>query len=436
MLSQVSPTPFDAAAVLIVLSASFAFINARYLRIPQSVALTIMGAIGSFAVVGLDRVLPNSTIGHDFARFIVGIDFHQTLMNGMLSFLLFAGGLHVRWEDLKTARWPVLVLSTVGVVLSTALVGIATYVASELVGAPVPLIWCLVFGALISPTDPVAVMDVLKRAHVGPTLQATVAGESLFNDGIGVVVFSILLSAAASGQELSLQHAATLFVHEAVGGALLGLTTGYVAYRAMCSIDAYQTEVLISLALVMGGYAVSGWIGVSGPVAMAVAGVLIGNIGVANAMSSRTQDYLLKFWSLVDEVLNAILFLLIGLEVVTIHLALEPVLLGLIAVPMLLAARAVSVLLPLTALRPLLRLGPLAPPILIWGGLRGGISIALALGLPFSPERNVLLTATYMVVLFAVVVQGATIARLVAHVSRRRAGAESVQTSTSDANDI
>lgn len=418
MPHQVTLTAFDVAAILIVLSATFAYLNIRFLRLPQSVALTIMGALASFAILGLDRLLPNTTVGHDFARLVAGIDFHETLMDGMLSFLLFAGGLHVRWEELRTARWAVLLLSTVGVLISTVLVGLGTYAAAQLVGAPVPLIWCFVFGALISPTDPVAVMDVLKRAHVGPTLQATVAGESLFNDGIGVVVFSILLAAAASGAELSPSHAATLFAHEAVGGALLGLTAGYVAYRAMRSIDSYQPEVLISLSLVMGGYAVSDWIGVSGPVAMAIAGVLIGNAGVAHAMSDLTQDYLLKFWALIDEILNAILFLLIGLEVVTIHLAPGPVMLGLIAIPMVLLARTAAVLVPLATLRPFLRLGRLAPPILIWGGLRGGISIALALGLPFSPERNVLLTATYMVVLFAVVVQGATIGRVIARASR------------------
>ena len=313
-------TVFDAAAILIVLTALFAYLNLRFVKLPRSVGLTIMGALGAFAVIGLDRLLPESRLGEEVIQFITGIDFHRTLMEGMLSFLLFAGGLHVSWSDLRRARWPVLGLSTVGVLISTGLVGGGFYVLAQLVGIPIPLIWCLVFGALISPTDPIAVMDVLKRAEVGDTLKATVAGESLFNDGVGVVVFGILLAAAASGETLSLGTAAGFFLHEAVGGLVLGLVTGWIAYRAMRSIDDYQTEVLISLALVMGGYAVSHWIGVSGPVAMASAGLVIGNVGVAHAMSDTTRDYLLKFWSLIDDILNAILFLLIGLEVVTIRL--------------------------------------------------------------------------------------------------------------------
>jgi CPA1 family monovalent cation:H+ antiporter len=412
-------TIFDAAAILIVLTALFAYLNLRFVKLPRSVGLTIMGALGAFAVVGLDHLLPDSRLGEDVIRFIAGIDFHRTLMEGMLSFLLFAGGLHVSWSDLRRARWPVLGLSTVGVLLSTGRVGAGFYALAQVVGIPVPLIWCFVFGALISPTDPIAVMDVLKRAEVGDTLKATVAGESLFNDGIGVVVFGILLAAAMSGDTLSLSDAGGYFLREAVGGLILGLVTGWIAFRAMRSIDDYQTEVLISLALVMGGYAFSHWIGVSGPVAMATAGLVIGNVGVAHAMSDTTRDYLLTFWSLIDDILNAILFLLIGLEVVTIRLEPGSLLLGLLAIPLLLVARTVSVLGPLAAMRPLLDLGRLAPPILIWGGLRGGISVALALSLPFTDERSLLLAATYFVVLFAVIVQGGTIARLIDRQKRK-----------------
>lgn len=413
MTQSAALTPFDAAAILIVLAAALGYVNHRFLRLPQSVGLTLMGAIASLAVIGLDRLLPGSTMAEDVLGFITGIDFQTTLMDGMLSFLLFAGALHVDWSAMQRGRWPILVLSTVGVLISTGLVGGGFYLLTHAVGIDLPMVWCLVFGALISPTDPVAVMSVLKRARVGSTLEATVAGESLFNDGVGVVVFSIVLATAISGEPFSLAHGMQLLLTEAIGGVLLGLATGYLAFRAMRSIDEYNVEVLISLAVVMGGYALAQQLHVSGPVAMAVAGLLLGNHAVAHAMSDTTRDYLLKFWALVDDILNAVLFLLIGLVVVTIPFDLRLIVVGLLAVPLVLAARAIAVMLPLTVMRPFLNLGPLAPPILIWGGLRGGISVALALGLPDGLSRSVELTATYIVVLFAVVVQGSSIARLV-----------------------
>jgi CPA1 family monovalent cation:H+ antiporter len=412
-------TPFDAAAILIVLAAILSYFNFRFLKLPSSIGLTIMGAVASLIVVGLDRMLPNSTVSHQVVGFIAGIDFHDTLMDGMLSFLLFAGALHVNWQEMRRGRWPILVLSTIGVVISTALVGGGFMVLTDALGFPLPLAWCLVFGALISPTDPVAVMAVLKRAKVTPTLEATVAGESLFNDGVGVVVFTILVAAAVSDQPLSLARGMRLFAVEAGGGVFLGLAIGWIAFRAMRSIDEYKTEVMISIAVVMGGYALAGRIHVSGPVAMAVAGLLIGNSGVQLAMSDITRDYLLKFWSLVDDILNAVLFLLIGLEVVMISQDWRLILLGLATIPLVLLARAVSVLGPLSAMRPLLDLGPMAPVTLIWGGLRGGISVALVLGLPDGPARSISLAATYVVVLFSVIVQGGTIERVLAWQSSR-----------------
>jgi CPA1 family monovalent cation:H+ antiporter len=418
MIGSVVLTPFDGAAILIVLAAVLGYINHRFLKLPASVGLTMMGALASLVVVGLDRVLPGSTVGRDVVAFIAGIDFHETLMNGMLSFLLFAGALHVDWSEMHRGRWPILILSTIGVLLSTTLVGAGFYFLAALVGLEVPLIWCLVFGALISPTDPVSVMGILKRAKVTPTLEATVAGESLFNDGVGVVVFAILLASALSGESFSLPHAVHMFAVEAGGGVLLGLGIGWIGFRAMRSIDEYKTEVLISLAVVMGGYTVAHWIHVSGPVAMAVAGLVIGNAGVAYAMSDVTRDYVLKFWALIDDILNAVLFLLIGLEVVTIPADPRLLIIGALAIPLVIAARAASVLAPLTLMRPLLDLGRLAPVTLIWGGLRGGISVALALGLPEGPARSVALAATYIVVLFSVIVQGGTIERALGAVKR------------------
>lgn len=420
MIQTLSLTAFDAAAILIVLAATLGYLNYRFLRLPQSVGLTVMGALASLIVVAIDVALPASKAGVNLARFIAQIDFHATLMDGMLSFLLFAGALHVDWSEMRRGRWPILVLSTIGVLISAALVGFSFHFLSMLVGLPVPLVWCVVFGALISPTDPVAVMGILKRTDVGATLQATVAGESLFNDGVGVVVFTILLAAALGTEPFSVGHAIRLFLQEGIGGILLGLLVGWIAFRAMRSIDDYKLEVMISLAVVMGGYALAHWFHVSGPVAMAVAGLLLGNHGVAHAMSDTTQDYLLKFWALIDDILNAVLFLLIGIEVVTISFEPYLLLLGTGAVVLALGARTAAVMLPLAIMRPFLSLGPLAPTALIWGGLRGGISVALALGLPEGPYRASLLTATYAIVLFSVIVQGGSIARVLAWRAARR----------------
>jgi len=412
-------SPFDAAAILIVLAALFAYFNHRVLKLPTAVGLTVTGLIASLAVIGIDQIVPQSTVAEDITRFINELDFHSTLMDGMLSFLLFAGALHVDLGHMAKGKWPILILSTIGVVISTLIVGGAIYCAAALLGLTLPLIWALVFGALISPTDPVSVMGVLQRANVSPTLEATVAGESLFNDGVGVVVFAILLSAAISGEPLSLSTAATMFAMEAGGGILIGLAVGYVAFRMMRSIDEYKTEVLLSIAVVMGGYALAHALHVSGPVAMAVAGLLIGNHGVTYAMSDLTRDYLHKFWAIIDDILNTVLFLLIGLEVVAISSEPAALALGLIAIPVALAARAIAVGLPLKAMQPILHLGPLAPVTLVWGGLRGGISVALALGLANGPERSLILTATYIVVLFSVIVQGGTIEKVLGIVRRK-----------------
>jgi len=421
VIAGLALTPLDAAAILIVLAAALGYLNFRFLKLPSSIGLTIMGALASLIVVGLDRVFPGAGFGHDVVQFIAGIDFQTTLMDGMLSFLLFAGALHVDWQEMARGRWPILVLSTVGVVLSTLLIGGGFLLLCRAIGFELPAIWCFVFGALISPTDPVSVMSVLKRADVSPALEATVAGESLFNDGVGVVIFSILLASAVSGEPFSVLHGAQLFAIEAGGGILLGLAIGWIAYRAMCSIDDYKVEVMISLAVVMGGYAVARPLHASGPVAMAVAGLIVGNAGVAHAMSDTTRDYLHKFWDLIDDILNTVLFLLIGLEVVTIPGDLRLLVLGVAAIPLALAARSLSVILPLRAIRPKHRYGLVAPVTLIWGGLRGGISIALALGLPDGPGRAVILAATYVVVLFSVIIQGGTIKRVLEYLTAKEA---------------
>ncbi|PZO50711.1 MAG: sodium:proton antiporter [Alphaproteobacteria bacterium] len=411
-MDYAAPSPFDIAAILITLAAVLSWINHRVLKLPSSVGLALMGAIASLIVLLIDAAFPSARLGEAAREFLASIDFRLTLMDGMLSFLLFAGALHVDLGDLRRHTWQVGVLSTVGVVTSTLLVGLGLKAITSLGGVDVPLLWCFLFGALISPTDPVAVMGAMKGGGTPRGLQATISGESLFNDGVGVVVFSIIAAAAMSGADFSLAHGAELFLKEALGGAALGLAVGWIAYRAMRAIDDYPVELLITLATVMGGYALAQEIHVSGPVAMAVAGLLIGNQGVAFAMSDTTRDYVIKFWALVDEVLNAVLFLLIGLEGVA--LIGEPGLLvfGLAAIPLVLAARAFSVGAPLLLWTKSLPFRATFP-VMVWGGLRGGISIALALSLPLGEHKDLLITATYIVVLFSVLVQGATIGRVI-----------------------
>ncbi|MCP4327583.1 MAG: sodium:proton antiporter [Alphaproteobacteria bacterium] len=405
--------PFDAAAILIVLAAALGYLNYRVLGLPHTIGLVVMGALASLAIVAADALFPQAGLGASVRGYLREIDFHDALMHGMLSFLLFAGALHVDLDALMQRRWTILSLATFGVLLSTAIVAFLFQWIAAVAGFEVPLLWCLVFGALISPTDPVAVMSVLKSVKVPPTLEAKIAGESLFNDGVGVVVFSILLAAAVGAEEFSVAHAAELFIVEAGGGVALGLGAGWLAYRAMKAIDEHNLEVMITLALVMGGYALAHALHVSGPVAMAVAGLFIGNHGARFAMSDLTREHVTRFWELVDEILNSALFLLIGLEVVAIATDFRHLAVGLAAIAIVLVARATSVALPMAVLARRAPFTPGAFQILVWGGVRGGISIALALSLPEGAIKETILTATYVVVVFSVVIQGSTIGHAV-----------------------
>jgi len=405
-------TPLDAAAVLVTLAALFGYLNHRFLRLPHTIGLTIMGALASLAVVAADALLPGFAPGPVLRDFLRSVDFRTALMDGMLSFLLFAGALHVDLGDLLRRRWAVLVMATMGVVISTLVVGVGFKGLSLLLGLDLPLVWCLVLGALISPTDPVAVLGILSSARVPATLEAKVAGESLFNDGVGVVVFTIVLALAVGGGEFSLAAAGQLFLLEAVGGVVLGLIVGGLGYLALRGIDEHNLEVLITLAVVMGGYALAHALHVSGPVAMAVAGLWIGNHGVTFAMSETSRRRILNFWSLLDEILNSVLFLLIGLEVVAVAVRSGPLLAGILGIVLVLAARALAVGLPIAVLSRITPFTRGAFPILVWGGLRGGISIALALSLPDGAIKDTILTATYVIVVFSVVVQGSTVGRV------------------------
>lgn len=410
---------FDLAAVMLGLSAVFGYLNHRWLRLPHTIGLVVIALVTALAALTVDLLAGAhfaDTVRHQLAR----IDFHEALMKGMLSFLLFAGALHVDLELLASRKWPIATLATVGVVVSTALIGVGTYLALDLIGIGVPFVVCLIFGALISPTDPVAVLSILKSVAVPKTLEAKIAGESLFNDGVGVVLFTIIVAIAFGDArvEPTVIGIATLFFQEAVGGAVLGTLGGGIAFLAMRSIDRHDLEVIITLALVTVVYSVAGRLHVSGPIAVVVAGLLIGNHGTRLAMSETTRDHVQKFWSLLDEILNSVLFLIIGFEVVAIAFEAGTWIAVAIAIPLVLLARLISVGLPMTVLRRWQELTPGAVPVLVWGGLRGGISVALALAIPANPDKDLILAMTYGVVIFSIIVQGLTVQWVVKTVVR------------------
>lgn len=403
---------FDIVAGLLTLTAAFAWLNHRFLGLPNNVGLLLMGLAASLVLVALEVLIPSVALFADLEGFIEKINFSETLLDGMLAFLLFAGALQIDLLRLRERAWAVGAMATLGVVISTVTVAGLFWGAGQLFSFPIPFAWALVFGALISPTDPIAVLAVLKQARVAKTLEMDMAGESLFNDGVGVVLFTILLAAAMSGSgdaNIDFMHIARLFFVEALGGAALGFVTGYIAYLAMRSIDDYPIEVLISLGLVTGTYALAQSFGLSGPIAVVVTGVMIGNRAAAQAMSDTTRRYLFNFWSLIDEILNSVLFLLIGLEVLVLRFDVSLVPLAMAAIPIVFTARLVSVALPIAFVSLKQHFVKGTIPILTWGGIRGGISVALALSIPLVSERPQILAATYAVVLFTLVVQGLTL---------------------------
>lgn len=354
---------------------------------------------------------------------LAAVNFDKTLLDGMLSFLLFAGALHVDAADLARKKWSIGLLATIGVLLSTCLVGALTYFLLDALGLRAPLIYCLLFGALISPTDPIAVLATLKKAGIAKTLETKIAGESLFNDGVGVVVFIVILSvvqqAEAAAPAALFAHAFETFMLEALGGVAFGYALGYLGFYLLKSVDNYQVEILLTLALVFGGYTLAHAVHVSGPIAVVVAGLIIGNRGRRYAMSQTTRARLDNFWELLDEILNVVLFVLIGLEVLALQWQGAYFAAGLLAIPLILLARLVSVGAPISFLRAVVgrEFSRNAVKILVWGGLKGGISVALALTLPPGPERDVFLVITYIVVVFSITVQGLTIGRVAKRLS-------------------
>jgi len=404
---------FEIGAFLIGLSALFGYINHKFLRLPHTIGLVMIALAASLVLVLLESLNPDTQVTGIVTGILEQIDFHETVMNGMLSFLLFAGALHVDFSVFRSRSLAIGVMATVGILISTFLIGWASWLLLNFFSIEIPFVWALVFGALISPTDPVAVLGLFKTVSVPETLEAKMAGESLFNDGVGVVVFTVVVAIAVSGGEMTALTVAELFLMEAVGGALLGLFAGYIGYRAMHHIDEHNLEVLITLAMVMVTYAVALRLHLSGPIAMVVAGLFIGNQGMKFAVSENSKDHIRKFWSLLDEILNSVLFLLIGLEVLIIAQRADHVGVALLLIPVTLAARWCAVSIPITILSRWRSFTKGAVPILTWGGLRGGIAVALALSLPANEYKPTILTITYAVVLFSIIVQGLTIKSLV-----------------------
>lgn len=404
---------FAITTVLVVLAALFGYINVRFLKLPNTIGLMLITILFTIGVIGIgyfdDRLL-------DAERYIIThIDFRTVLMDVMLSFLLFAGALHTNFEQLKVQRWPVLVFATVGVVFSTFLVGTFMYYVLQLLSLDIAYVYCLLFGALISPTDPIAVLGILKKAGVPKKLETKIVGESLFNDGVGVVVFLTIYRIATLGRDnVDAMDVLALFAQEVIGGVVLGLLLGIITYRLMKSIDDYDIEVIITLAAVMAGTAIAQALHLSAPLAMVTAGLMVGMDTIRqSSMSKITESYVDKFWELLDILLNTILFVLIGMEMLVLSFKESYFIAGLIAIPIILLCRYASLLLPINFFKKKLNFVPNTNLIMTWGGLRGGVSIALALGLSEAMHRELFLVITYIVVVFSIVVQGLTVEKLV-----------------------
>ena len=407
-------------ALILVCVTIFGFLNHKYLQLPLTVGLVIIALASSVLVIILDFIFPFLAVSDILRGWLDEIDFNRTLMNGMLSFLLFAGALHVDLSSLMKAKVHVSILATFGVLISTLINGTCFYYFSGLFGFDIEYIYCLIFGVIVSPTDPVAVMALLKRLKVPKRLEALIGGESLFNDGVAVVVFSVLLTIAFGSATGHGGHAAMdanailgLFVKEAFGGALLGIIAGYITFLLLRSIDDYIIEVIATLALVMGAYSIALNLHISGPIAMVVAGVFIGNTGRQFAMSETTRVHVTDFWHLIDEILNAALFVLIGFKVIVLSTNFGILGVSVISVFVAVTARLIAVSLPLHLLSPIIQKEKGEITILTWAGLRGGISIALALSLPDIEIKSLILTATYTVVVFSILIQGLTIEKLI-----------------------
>ena len=420
-------TPLDIPAILLILATIFGAINYKFVKLPHTIGLMIVALVASLSLIALDLTFPSLGMSILVNEFLGNIDFNVTLMQGMLSFLLFAGALHVDLDQLLENKWTILAFASIGVLVSSFVIGGGFWLISGAVGLSLPFLVCLLLGVMVSPTDPVAVLGVLKTLQVPSPLKAKIAGESLFNDGVAVVLFSVLVSlvfgnGGEEGLETSFQLTSVIWLltKEALGGLFLGLISGFIAFWLLRQIDDYVLEVLITLALVTGAYSIALHLHLSGPIAMVIAGLLIGNQGTSLAMSETTRMHVETFWELVDEILNSVLFLLIGLKIVFLlqhssYVIAYPLLIGLfVAITLLsLFARFLAIALPVQIKSLNSEVNPGTVPILTWAGIRGGVSVALALSLPSSSESELLLFVTYLVVLFSVAIQGLTIENVI-----------------------
>ena len=400
---------FHLFSILIVLSAGFAYINFRVLKLPNAIGLMLVSLIFSFFILIVGYYFPS--FKEDIAIKMESINFSELLLESLLSFMLFAGAIHIKFKDLNNEKLSILLFSTISVLISTFMIGFASYYLLNFMGIEVQLIHAMLFGALISPTDPIAVLSILKSAGVTKSLETKIAGESLFNDGVAVVVFITILKLAKPGTEINMSSILLLFGQEAIGGLVLGIVIGYIGYKLIASIDNYQVEVLITLAIVMGGYTLAHYTHVSGPLAMVAAGLITGNHGKSLGMSDVTAEYVDKFWELIDEILNALLFVLIGLELLIIQTNQKVVFAAILILLITLVTRYISVYIPSIAVRLKERINQKTILILTWGGLRGGISIALALSINPEYNKDIWVTITYVIVCFSILVQGMTIGK-------------------------
>lgn len=398
---------FSILAAILTFAVAVAYINYRTIRLPAVIAImaaSLALSLGLIIAGKFGLVQTKDTL----AIVLRKIDFHELLMDGMLSFLLFAGALNIDISHLQARKWEISLLASLGTVVSTVLVAVLVYWLVPVFGIHLDFIYCLLFGALISPTDPIAVLALFKSLNAPRQMSVFLEGESLFNDGVGIVIFLSLYELAFSGHSISFSSVSTLFLQQAVGGLLYGAALGLLAYFLLKPIDDHKIEILVTLAIVSGGYAFAEWLHVSGPLAMVVAGLFIGNQGRYFYMSKKTRESLETFWEVVDEVLNAVLFLLIGLELLILDIHLAELLLALLVIPLVLIVRWLCVATPMSFFKRRQSYSPYMIYILTWGGLRGGLAVALALALPAIAERQTILTMTYAVVVFSILVQGLT----------------------------